>query len=110
MLVVNQLFKWAEAASELRCSELTGTSEVLHGLNPCLKHLLKFEDCGEHCRSWEFPHSGLDSGFRFVLGFFTCLQGAVVHWPNRNLFVLSIWGYYTRKIQHHPLNQTLNHT
>ena len=26
------------------------------------------EDCGEHCRSWEFLHSGLGSGFSFCTG------------------------------------------
>ena len=66
-------------------------------LHHCLAILLEFEDCGEHCRLWEFPLSGLDSGFCFVLRFFTCLQGAVVHWPNRNLLVLSIRDYYTGK-------------
>ena len=40
-------------------------------------------NCGEHRRSWEFPLSGLDRCFRFVLVFFTHLQGAVAHWPNR---------------------------
>ena len=44
--------------------------------------LLEFGDCGKHCRSWEFWDSGLDRRFRFVLVFFTCLQGAVLHWPN----------------------------
>ena len=45
--------------------------------------VLKSEDCGEHCCSWEFQSSGLDRKFQFLLVFFTCLQGAVVHWPNR---------------------------
>ena len=45
--------------------------------------LLKSEDCGKHCCSWEIWSSGLDRGFQFVLVFFTCLQGAVLHRPNK---------------------------
>ena len=45
--------------------------------------VLKFEDCGKHCRSWEFPLWGLNSFYLVLQGFFTCLQGAVAHWPNR---------------------------
>ena len=64
--------------------------------------VLEFEDCGEHCHSWEFPHSGLDSGFHFVLGFFTCLQGAVLHWPNSNFIGVIYLGLLYRKIQQSP--------
>ena len=61
--------------------------------------LLEFEDCGEHCHSWEFLHLGLDSGFCFVLEFFTCLQGAVLHWPNSNFIGVIYLGLLYRKIQ-----------
>ena len=56
---------------------------------------MEFEDCGKHCRSWEFPHSGLDSGL------FTCFQGAVLHWPNSNFIGVIYLGLsYNGEIQH----------
>ena len=48
-----------------------------------LSGLLEFEDCGKHCHSWEFWSLSLDRQFWFLLAFFTHLQGAAVHWPNR---------------------------
>ena len=36
--------------------------------------LLTLEDCGEHCRSWEFPHSGLGSCTRVLNLFSRCCR------------------------------------
>ena len=65
--------------------------------------VLEFENCGKHCRSWEFQDSGLDRRFWFVFVFFTHLQGAVLHWPN-GIQCHSESGTGTHwKIQHYTL-------
>ena len=46
-----------------------------------MRAVLEFEDCGEHCRSWEFPNLGLDRHFVSLHPFARC---SVVHWPNGN--------------------------
>ena len=64
---------------------LSGASGTTPEIQSCHISHVGICRCGKHHHSWEFLLSGLNS-FCFCLVlkvFFTCLQGAVMHWPNR---------------------------